>query len=92
MEKNLIQFITAFNRFPMKKFKINKNEFIKAIFNPNDHDSFIILNKTSIQYCEVKAHFDVKAETEEDPQKIYSIESKYVPHLLNFKLEKVSKL
>lgn len=54
--------------------KVSK-DFIKVVFHPSNNEAFILLNKTSIVYCEVKAIYDV---AEGEPTKIvrYQVETK----------------
>jgi len=63
------------NSYDLVPCKVTK-DFIKIIFNPSNNESFIILNKQSIVFCEIKAIYDVSEE--EDQSKIvrYQIETK----------------
>ncbi len=52
-------------------------DLIKIIFHPSNNESLIILNKTSIVYCEVKAMYDVSETDNEQTRDVkYQIETK----------------
>ena len=54
--------------------KITK-DFIKVIFHPSNNETFVIINKQSVVYCEVKAIYDI---SEEEQAKVvrYQVETK----------------
>jgi len=60
--------------YDMVPCKVTK-DFIKVIFHPANNETFIIINKQSVVYCEVKAIYDV---SEEEQTKVvrYQIETK----------------
>lgn len=60
----------------VKSYKIDPKEYIKVLFNPFDHNSFIILNKNSLSYCEVKPAWNVQGVEGEVPEKIHQLEVK----------------
>jgi len=54
--------------------KVTK-DFIKIVFHPANNETFVIINKQSVVYCEIKAIYDV-AEEEQTKVVRYQIETK----------------
>ena len=78
--------------YDMVPCKITK-DFIKVVFHPANNETFVIINKQSVVYCEIKPIYDI-AEEEQTKVVRYQVETKYLhftktPNLISFLIENI---